>query len=273
MLTEPRRDPHEFDYYADGAWYDAEYVHIGRDIPYYVDVAARTPGPILELACGTGRITFPMISAGAVVHGIDNAPAMLAQAEKKRRRLPAGDQARVSFSAGDMRTLRLHRRFDAVILAFNTLMHMTEDADLRSALETARAHLSPSGRFYFDIHTPLPSTGSESDPEGRYDPQEMIEARTGHRYVVSENNVYLPRQQINLMRFYYQRVDRNGAPVGPERRSVLRLRVIFPRELDHWLRLVGLEIVEDWDDFERSGPFTAKGGRRVVVARIQPGSL
>jgi len=47
-------EPH--DHYGDGAWYDAEYVHIRGDVPYYAGVAGATNGAILELACGTGRV-------------------------------------------------------------------------------------------------------------------------------------------------------------------------------------------------------------------------
>ena len=165
-----------------------------------------------------------------------------------------------------MRTVRLSRSFDAVVLAFNTLMHMTSDEDLGGALETVRAHLRPGGLFHFDLHTPFPELLTR-DPDARYDPQEMIDPKTGDRYVVSESNEYDARTQINRMYFYYQRVDRDGRPVGSEMRSVLELRVIFPRELDRWLFTAGFEVAGEWDDFDRSTPFSGKGGRRVVVAK------
>ena len=84
----PKPPPRFRDHYADGAWYDAEYVHIGGDIPYYEQVACETDGPILELACGTGRLTFPMAATGVKVVGVDNSTAMLARAEAKRAALP-----------------------------------------------------------------------------------------------------------------------------------------------------------------------------------------
>jgi SAM-dependent methyltransferase len=256
----------EHDHYADGAWYDAEYVHIRADLPYYTRVASGAPGPILELACGTGRLSFPMAEAGAVVHGIDVAEGMIREARRKRLRASAEVQSRLSFELADMRSARLGRRFAAVVLGFNTLMHMTEDADLAGALGTAREHLEPGGLFHLDLYTPFPELLTR-DPEGRFDPQQMIDPQTGERYLVTENNRYDPRRQLNTMRFYYQRVDRLGRPVGPERSTTVTLRVIFPRELDTWLTGAGFDVVEDWDDFEKSAPFSGKGGRRVIVAR------
>ncbi len=257
-------DPH--DHYGDGAWYDAEYVHIRGDVPYYARVASETNGAILELACGTGRLTIPMVRTGAAVHGIDVSPAMIQRAEEKRRDLPADAQARLSLEVADMRTLRRAERYGAVILAFNTLMHMINDADLEAALATARAHLDRDGLFHFDLHTPLFDLLSR-DPNGRFDPQEMIDPATGDRYVVTESNEYDPRTQLNRMYFYYQQVDHERRPIGRERRSALELRVIFPRELERWLASAGFEIIGEWDDFDRATVFTGKGGRRVVMAR------
>jgi SAM-dependent methyltransferase len=257
--------PLAVDHYGDGAWYDAEYVHIRADVPYYAGVAARAGGPLLELAAGTGRLTFPMAEAGATVHGVDLAPAMVREAWRKLERAPAEVRARLGFSVGDMRSVRLGRTFSAVVLGFNTLMHMTEDADLAGALATASEHLEVGGRFHLDLYTPFPELLAR-DPAGRYDPQQMIDPRTGERHVVTESNVYEPRRQLNVMRFHYQQVDRLGRPVGEERVAEVSLRVIFPRELDLWLSLAGFEVVEDWDDFDRTRPFSGRGGRRVITA-------
>lgn len=255
-------------YYADGAWYDAEYVHIGGDVPAYVRVASLCDGPLLELACGTGRLTLPMArAASAAVVGVDVSPGMVSRAVEKLAREPEPVRARTRFATADMRTMRLGERFDGVVLAFNTLMHMTEDEDLEAALLTVREHLSPRGLFHFDLHTPWPNLAAERDPAGRYDPQPLIDPRTGERWQVTENNHFDPRTQLNAMSFFYQRVDLRGRPFGPERQVTLRLRVIFPRELDTWLWRCGLEIVGDWEDLARTAPFTARGGRRVVSAR------
>ena len=265
MASADEFEPH--DHYGDGAWYDAEYIHIQGDVPYYARVARETNGAILELACGTGRLTLPMVRAGANVHGIDASVAMISRAEEKREALPALQRERLTFEVGDMRTLRLERRFEAVVLAFNTLMHMITDEDLAAVLETVRVHLAAGGRFHFDLHTPFPELLGR-DPNGRYDPQEMIDPDSGDRYVVTESNEYDARTQINRMYFHYQRVDRERRPVGREKRAVLDLRVIFPRELDRWLHTSGFAIAGEWDDFDRSRPFSGKGGRRVVVARL-----
>jgi len=260
-------NPEAAEYYADGALYDAEYVHIRYDVPYYVRVAAETNGRILELACGTGRLSIPMAQAGTPVLGVDISPGMIAHANAKREKLPPGDQRRLEFRVGDMRSMRLGERFESVVLAFNTLMHMIDDDDLAAVLDTAREHLTDRGLFHLDLHTPYPETSESRDPAARYDPQPMIDPYTRARYVVSENSSYDARRQINAMRFYYQAVDAQGNAIGPERCAKLELRVIFPRELDRWLHLHGFEVAGDWDDFDRKRPFSGSGGRRVLMVR------
>jgi SAM-dependent methyltransferase len=254
------------DHYGDGAWYDAEYVHVGADIPGYRAWAARRGGPILELACGTGRLTFPMAETGAEVVGVDASAPMLARAEEKRRRWSTTSSGEVSFELGDMRDVRLGRAFAGVVIGLNSLMHMTEDDDLASALETARLHLEPGGLLAVDVFS-VPPAALGRDPEDRFDPQEMIDPRDGQRYVVTESTRYDAARQLHQLSFFYLPVDSGGRPCGPELRSELELRVVFPRELDLWLRVTGFEIVGDWDDLEATTPFSGRGGRRFVEAR------
>lgn len=254
------------DHYGDGVWYDAEYVHVGADIPGYREWAARRRGPILELACGTGRLTFPMAEAGVVVTGVDYAPPMIRRALAKRAELAPHARGRLDFRVGDMRTLDLGTSFEGVVIGLNSLMHMTTDEDLHAALSTARRHLSASGRLALDVFMPPPAALGR-DPDGRYDPQEMIDPRDGQRYVVTESTRYDPARQLHHLTFFYQPVDRRGRSDGPELRSELTVRVMMPRELELWFRVVGLEIVGDWDDLEATAPFSGRGGRRFIEAR------
>ena len=78
---------------------------------------------------------------------------------------------------------------------------------------------------------------------------------------------YDTRQQITILRFFYQEVGQDNEKIGEEFSRTLRLRVIYPREMDLWLQKHGFEIVEDWDDLEKTTPFTGEGGRRVLVVQ------
>ena len=73
------------------AWadvYDSVYSYVREDIPFYVDEALTAGGPVLELGCGTGRVTIPIAAAGVDVTGVDLSPAMLDIARRKVLGLP-----------------------------------------------------------------------------------------------------------------------------------------------------------------------------------------
>jgi SAM-dependent methyltransferase len=105
---------------------------------------------ILDLGCGTGAHATALARAGYEVHGVDLSSHMLAAAEERKRREPTGVARALSFSDGDVRTVRLDRKFDAVISLFHVFSYQTSNDDLRAVFETALAHLRPGGILLFD---------------------------------------------------------------------------------------------------------------------------
>lgn len=109
---------------------------------------------ILELGCGTGAHAEQLARLGFTVHGIDLSEDMIERAEARRAALPAELAARISFSAGDARSVRVGKGqgadFDAVITLFHVMSYQTENADLQAAYDTAAWHLAPGGVFLHD---------------------------------------------------------------------------------------------------------------------------
>ncbi|MBM4043581.1 MAG: class I SAM-dependent methyltransferase [Planctomycetes bacterium] len=125
---------------------EADYVHglIQRFRP-----GART---VLELGSGTGKHAALLAERGYEVHGIERSAEMLASAEElvaERKRLNP-EQPAPAFSLGDIRTVRIGRRFDAVISLFHVVSYQITNEDILAALRTAREHLHADGVFVFD---------------------------------------------------------------------------------------------------------------------------
>src|SRR5690242_5009291 len=99
------RDATSYDTTPDfGAFYDAVPLYSTRgDVALYLDEAARAgePGTVLEIGCGTGRLTLPLARAGHVVTGVDLSPAMLARARSKLAAEPPEVRARVTLLEAD----------------------------------------------------------------------------------------------------------------------------------------------------------------------------
>src|SRR5215510_10419264 len=71
--------------YRDGRQYDALNSFLVADIPFFVEEAKRAAGPVLELACGTGRLAIPIVQSGVEIVGLDLSPSMLAHARTKAK--------------------------------------------------------------------------------------------------------------------------------------------------------------------------------------------
>ncbi len=104
---------------------------------------------ILNLGCGTGRHDFELATTGYGVAGVDLSEEMLQIANNRLKSLdsPTVD---LSFVQGDIRNVRLGRKFDAVISLFHVMSYQTSNSDLIAAFSTAREHLSDNGVFVFD---------------------------------------------------------------------------------------------------------------------------
>src|SRR5215831_18081192 len=114
------------------------------DIAFYVELARRANGPLVELAVGNGRVAIPVAQAtGQQVIGIDSSPVMLAQA--RARAATAG--VRLDLRQGDMRDLALDELAGLIYCPFRALLHLPTWADRRRTFEQVAASLQPEGRF------------------------------------------------------------------------------------------------------------------------------
>jgi SAM-dependent methyltransferase len=109
-----------------------------NDIPFY---QARIPAPaasILELGCGTGRVTLALAPHCSYIHGLDLSPAMLSICREKLAKadLPSG---RVRVEEGDITDFDLARSFDLIIAPFRVLQNLETDAQLDGLFESFAA--------------------------------------------------------------------------------------------------------------------------------------
>lgn len=125
--------------------YEGEADYVAKLIKQYHPEA----GSILELGSGTGIHASLLVEKRYSVYGIERSPEMLAQSMILAKKQETDDL--LNFSFGDIRHIRLDKRFDAVVALFHVISYQTTNADVMAAFTTARYHLNPGGIFIFDV--------------------------------------------------------------------------------------------------------------------------
>jgi SAM-dependent methyltransferase len=203
--------------FDDAVLYDFEYRRRRADVTFYRRIAAERReldgGPVLDLACGTGRILVPLLRDGHTVVGIDRSPAMLARAAWRVRRQSATRRARALLVQADLRGFAFKPAFALAVCAFHSVQHLVARGDLGRFLRAVRSSLVPGGWFAFDLLPPDPAWIAR-DPARRWARTTFRHPESGQRFVYTTNHVYDPRRRALHMRMYYQPIDERGQPCG-----------------------------------------------------------
>ncbi len=136
--------------YYDLLYRDKNYNAEAQFIHNLLQIYAPSTQSILELGCGTGVHAALLAGHGYEVYGVDLSAQMLEQANQRLLSLPPEEASKLQFQEGDIRTIRVDKKFDAVISLFHVFSYQITNQDLQAAFATARAHLKPGGVFIFD---------------------------------------------------------------------------------------------------------------------------
>ena len=249
-------------------YYDESPIVKGRlqDVAFYRNAVRDFGDPVLELGCGTGRITMALAEAGKRITGLDLSGRMLERAVKKRAALRVEARERVHLVQGDMARFDLGEKFRLVIIPFRPFQHLLEVRQQMDCLECVRKHLAPGGRLILDVF--------QTDAERMHDPVHMREVplteyETGDgRYVrISERVAAFHRaEQRNDVEMIFSITHRDGR----QERLVFAwpLRYFFRYEVEHLLARCGFKVAARYGDFDRS-PIRDDSPEMIFVAETR----
>jgi SAM-dependent methyltransferase len=248
-------------HYEDAAYYTSTYARRIDDVAFYIALARRSRGPVLEYGIGNGRIALPIARHGVEVVGVDRSAPMLADLRERLAREPDDVRARVRAVRGDMRTAKLHRRFPLVIATFNTVLHLYVREDVEAFLARVREHLAPGGRFVADLSVP-PLAELARDPGQAFHAPRFMHPTAGVVVKNRERFDYDPARQVLFVSMEFEPLgDREGGWMTP-----LAHRQFFPREWEALLHYNGFAVERVEGDFE-GGPLTRDSDMMVFHAR------
>src|SRR5208282_6084961 len=247
--------------------YDAAYANHPAltDVPFYVDLAKQAGGPVLEIACGTGRVLLNIARAGIAIEGVDNSAAMLGVLKASLEREPSDVRDRVTVHEGDMRRFRLGKKYALVTIPFRPMQHMFTVQDQVNALTTAAAHLHDGGKLAFDVFYPK----FEMIPAGIG--QEILDLEwavdSGPRKIVRRyfrKDSFDKIQQIFTGTFIF-RMYEDGKLVLEETDPLKMCYYTYPH-LRALFLLAGLEPLEEYGSFAKT-PLDNAAENMIFVVR------
>jgi len=228
-----------------------------RDVRFWQRLAARTPGPVLELGCGTGRVGVPVAREGAHVVGIDRSASMLDRARKRLRR--AKLQGSLHLVRGDVRFLPFpSASFGLVAAPYGILQSLLDDATLDAALESVHRVLRRGGTFGVDLVSDFVSW-----PE--YDRRVKLGGRVG-RGGTTITLVESVRQDraSGLTHFDQEFVERRGSVSRPHRFS-LAFRTVSVEDMALRLERCGFQASAVLGDYQ-GGPWDLRADVWLILA-------
>jgi SAM-dependent methyltransferase len=246
-------------HYRDPAYYDKTYGPRRADVDYYVALAKKVRGPVLEYGVGNGRVALKIAEAGSDVVGIDASREMIddlrAKIAKARKQ-----KGRVTVQLGDMRRVRLRRKFPLIIAPFNVVLHLYSRDDVETFLQRVREHLAPGGVFVFDFSAPR-VVDLVVDPDRKYGAPRVRHPTQGGIVKYAERFEYDDWRQVLWCHMEFAPVDGSA---GWE--ETLTHRQFFPQEMAALLHYNGFPDQRWTRDFSDQ-PATADADSLVVACK------
>jgi SAM-dependent methyltransferase len=259
-----------YDAIADfGILYDAIPAYAKRpDVGFYVGEAERAgrQSTVVELGCGTGRITIPVARAGHRVIGVDSASSMLARARARLASEPEDVRRRVTLLEADARSLELaeSRRADLVIAPFRVVQHFPAVEEQLRCLRAARRCLVPGGKLAFDVFNPsYAAMLRDRSGEAEDTPEQPLPDGRFVRRTVRVVAVHWHAQVSEVELIYYIREGEATQRVV----QAVDMRWYTAIELEHLLARAGFRVEALFGTFDRQ-PLRDDSPEIVVVAAL-----
>jgi SAM-dependent methyltransferase len=180
--------------------YDLEYTH-DYDLPFWLSLAAREAGPLIEWGAGTGRIAVPLATAGQDVTAVELSGPMVERGEPKTES--------VEWIVGDMRDVDTGRRYGLAVCAFNSFLCLKSVDQALAFLRNAGEHLVTGGLLGIEVSafSPEELVDPPGGPALRHDFTRSLPEGRLERFSVSR---YDAATQLMEMRLFYERYDATG---------------------------------------------------------------
>ena len=230
------------------------------DIPFYLEYAHRYKGCILELGCGTGRVSIELAKAGYFITGLDLSQKMLEVYEGKIKTLSKDVQNRINIINGNMANFNLDKKYSLIIAPFRVFQLLTVEDEINNCLNCIWKHLDDDGIFIVNVFRPNIIL-DESWCSGERIQWEREDPITGNLVIKKDVRERIDTiQQIIYPKFIYEVKDKEG---NIEKITEnLQLKYYYYDQLKSKLSSNDFDIIEEYGWYDKSPIET---GRELIM--------
>jgi len=248
-----------FEEYDDPILYDKENESYIPELPLLLKWATKKHSTIIDIACGTGRVTIPLARNGYNLVGVDVHQGMLTEAKNKASKM----NVQINWIEQDCTKLNLNIKSHFIYSVGNSFQHFLTNEAQDGFLSSINNHLEVNGVFIFG--TRFPSVEELLQPSTEeywrsYTDNETL--NTVDVYTISNYDSINQIQHYKTIRKY----KNTDGEIVNEKRTNIHLRYVFPKEMERILSVNGFEILHLYSDWKES-PITNDSYEMIYVCR------
>ncbi|WP_090991004.1 class I SAM-dependent methyltransferase [Bacillus sp. OV322] len=243
MMEKVKTNSEEYD---DPILYDRENDKYVEDLSFLIKWASKSEGlPIIDLACGTGRATIPLARLGYKLIGVDIHKGMLREAKKKSPE----PELQIEWVEQDCTKFNLNVKSNLIFSVGNSFQHFLTNEEQDGLFSSVNKHLEHGGVFIFNTRFPSPEELFQPDTEEYW--KSYIDEDTTNKVDVFTISRYDSLRQIQNYATIRKYLNNEGKIID-EKRTNIRLRYVFPKEMERILLFNGLKIVNIFKDWKET---------------------
>ncbi|MDX8367080.1 class I SAM-dependent methyltransferase [Cytobacillus sp. IB215665] len=242
--------------YRDPEYYDLQFEHYMKDLPLLLEWAEKQQGTIVDLACGTGRITIPLAKRGFSMIGIDINEGMLKRAKEKTN----DTKFSIQWMMQDCTKLSLENNSSFMYMTGNSFQHFLTNDSQDQLLTSVHSNLSKQGIFIFGTRYPnVREWDDKAEKKTTY-----IDKR--NRSVVEyRSESYHSLTQVLHCKSRREIINNDGGVITTEKDSI-SLRFVFPLEMERLLNQHGFTIIDEYGSWDQT-PLNESSQEMIYVCK------
>lgn len=240
------------DYYQDAKRYDSfeGAIATGSFLDFYVRQIEKYGEPVLELACGSGRLTIPLAEKGFNIKGLDISDEMLNLAKEKAN----SRNVELDLVKGDMTDFDLGKKFNLIFIPAQSLTHLYEISAIEKCFACVEKHLADDGRFLIELFNPSLEILLET-------PDKIYPQRNSANISVGSKSFYDAAAQIKHIEFIFEAEGDN-----PDTILTFEMRQFFPQEIDALLKYNNFRIEQKYGDYLEN-EFNSDSQKQLIICQ------